>query len=155
MLILLTPCSLMLKMLNDFISKREEANKCSLQKKVVHLTAFSYVLIIFQVHLEETADPWYRGIISSFHHVLFFSGILLMSTFGALLQWRMVCIITTLISGVTIFLHLFSLESPSWLVRKNRIKDAEKCLLKLWGPGLENKVCVDNNFTINYTYCKK
>ena len=101
------------------------------------------LLFLFQVFIDETADPWYRGNILCFQIILLNGGTLLMSSFGALVHWRSVCIACTLFTALAGFLLLFTPESPSWLVRNKRNEEAEKSLIRIWGPGSKRKVCTN------------
>jgi MFS family permease len=100
--------------------------------------AFSCSLM--QVLVDELADPKFRGSILCIIMTCASGGIFVIGTLAALLDWRAVSGVATAVSLLSVFPFFFILESPSWLVRKNRVDEAARGLAWLWGPGRETEV---------------
>ncbi|XP_069696070.1 facilitated trehalose transporter Tret1-2 homolog isoform X2 [Periplaneta americana] len=68
-------------------------------------------------------------------------GILLILGLGTFLHWRTATAIAMcgdILAIVGFFLYIP--ETPSWLIRKGRLRDAHTTLTKMWGPGREAEV---------------
>lgn len=86
--------------------------------------------------LEEISEPRLAAILTATKCVSHSLGILLVYILGAVMQWNTA-------SGVVAALPLLSIvafvqlpESPVWLVKSNRIQEAEKALRRLRGGGV-------------------
>ncbi|KDR20983.1 hypothetical protein L798_04495, partial [Zootermopsis nevadensis] len=89
-----------------------------------------------QVLVGEISEPRIRGMLTGTNFLSHSLGILLVYMMGAVMDWKVV-------SGISTVLPLFSLvafillpESPVWLVRNNKIEEAEKALRWLRGGGV-------------------
>jgi SP family facilitated glucose transporter-like MFS transporter 8 len=87
------------------------------------------------VTVDEASEPRISAILTATNFVCQSSGILLVYVLGAVMQWNTV-------SGVIAAFPLLSLvafvllpESPVWLVKNNRMQEAEKALWWLGGGG--------------------
>ncbi|KAJ9580038.1 hypothetical protein L9F63_004331, partial [Diploptera punctata] len=88
---------------------------------------------------DELSDPRFRGLIVCTLLTGITTGVFAMSTFGAFLNWRIASGLATLLGFITFLMYCFIYESPTWLVRKDRLKEAEDVLIQLWGPGREKQ----------------
>ena len=95
-----------------------------------------------QVFVDEIADPKYRGFMVCSMSTSASFGIMLISSLGAFVDWRMASALAVLPSVINIITLYFVQESPTWFVRRNRMAEAEKALLWIWGPGNAEQVSV-------------
>ncbi|XP_069696065.1 facilitated trehalose transporter Tret1-like [Periplaneta americana] len=102
--------------------------------RIIEGFAKSMVLTTSAVTVDELADPRFRGSIISVNSVFIATGIFLVSALSSLLPWRVVCGIGAAISVVCITAFAKVPETPTWLVRKNRLSEAENSVLWVWGP---------------------
>jgi hypothetical protein len=98
-----------------------------------------------QVFVDELADPRFRGFIVCSLFTAASFGIMAISGLGALLDWRTASAVAALPSIINVISLYFVSESPTWFVRRNRIEEAERALLWLWGPGNEEQVSVSGS----------
>lgn len=81
-----------------------------------------------QVLLGEMSEPKMRGILVGVPYVSYSIGILYVFLFGSLVSWRYVCAMSA-VPIVVAFVWLRCLpESPVWLVRQGRLKQAQETL---------------------------
>jgi hypothetical protein len=104
--------------------------------------------------VDELADPKFRGFIVGSLFTSASLGIMVISSLGALVDWRMASALAALPSAINVISLYFVHESPTWFVRRNRMKEAERALRWLWGPGNEEQVSVSGSRdgVINYKY---
>lgn len=69
-------------------------------------------------------------------------GILLVYVFGAFMEWNVVSGITAVLPLLSLAAFILLPESPVWLVRNNKIEEAEKALIWLRGGGVGIQVSV-------------
>ena len=81
----------------------------------------------------EISEPRIRGILTGTNFMSHSVGILLVYVMGALTDWYIVSGISTVFPLLSLFAFLLLPESPVWLVRHNRVQDAEKSLKWLRG----------------------
>ncbi|XP_069694830.1 facilitated trehalose transporter Tret1-like [Periplaneta americana] len=87
------------------------------------------------------SDPRLRGAFSISMKISVLLGILLILGLGTFLHWRTATAIALSGDIVALLGFVFYMpETPSWLVRKGRLRDAHASLTKLWGPGHETQV---------------
>jgi hypothetical protein len=98
-----------------------------------------------QVLVDELAAPRYRGFIIGTLFTSSSLGIMAISSLGALVDWRTASALAALPSVISAISLYFVHDSPTWFVRRNRMKEAERTLLWLWGPGNEEQVSVSGN----------
>jgi SP family facilitated glucose transporter-like MFS transporter 8 len=82
-----------------------------------------------QVVLDEISEPRITAILG---HSL---GILLVCVLGSLLDWKVVSAVSTAFPVLSLVAFILLPESPVWLVKRNRIEEAEKALTWLRGGG--------------------
>lgn len=98
---------------------------------------------------DELADPKFRG--STICAMMTFGsiGIMAITSLGTLWDWRSAAGVTTAVFFLSVFPLLLVSESPSWLVRKGRLEEAERSLKWLWGPGREMEAGGDLDFLVS------
>ncbi|KAJ9580037.1 hypothetical protein L9F63_004330 [Diploptera punctata] len=96
--------------------------------------------------IDEVSNTRARGMIFYILYSCISIGVFVMSTFGALLHWRMASGLATVLGFITFMMFCFLSESPMWLVKMNKTKSAEKALRQLWGTGRE----IEANEELNY-----
>jgi hypothetical protein len=69
-------------------------------------------------------------------------GILIISSLGASVDWRTASWIATAVSFASLVAFWQVAESPTWLVRRNRMQEAIRSLRWVWGPEHTAKVTV-------------
>ncbi|XP_069704828.1 solute carrier family 2, facilitated glucose transporter member 6-like [Periplaneta americana] len=84
-------------------------------------------------HLEEMADPKLRGALSACLILTYTIGIMLVSLLGTHMGWRIVAGLGAGASFLSVVFYSLLRESPVWLVRKNRINEADEVYNWLWG----------------------
>jgi hypothetical protein len=92
--------------------------------------------------VDELAAPRYRGFIIGTMLTSVSLGIMAISSLGALVDWRTASALAALSPAINVIPLCFVHDSPTWFVRRNRMKEAERALLWLWGPGNEEQVSV-------------
>ncbi|KAJ4446611.1 hypothetical protein ANN_13308 [Periplaneta americana] len=96
------------------------------------------------VYTDEMSDPRLRGAFSISMKISVLLGILLILGLGTFLHWRTATAIALSGDIVALLGFVFYMpETPSWLVRKGRLRDAHASLTKLWGPGHETQSIAD------------
>jgi hypothetical protein len=98
------------------------------------------------VIIDELSDPKYRGFIMGCCGTFASIGILIISNLGASVDWRAATSISAAASSVSLVTFLFVAESPTWLVRKNRMMEASRSLEWIWGPDRHLKVTTSTSF---------
>ncbi|KAJ9580034.1 hypothetical protein L9F63_004327, partial [Diploptera punctata] len=88
---------------------------------------------------DELSDPRHRGLMLCGIYTSISIGILAISGFGAFFKWRIASGIATILAFIAFIMFLFMYESPIWLIKNNKLKQAEKVLKSLWGPGKEQQ----------------
>ncbi|PSN45472.1 hypothetical protein C0J52_08666 [Blattella germanica] len=92
------------------------------------------------VLVDELADPKYRGFIVCSINTFVTVGIMVISSLGALLPWRIASGLAGLVCLLNIITLLFMAESPTWLLKKSHVNEAERTLQWLWGPDRHKEV---------------
>jgi Sugar (and other) transporter. len=89
-----------------------------------------------QVVVEETSEPRISAILTATKFVSHSLGILLVYILGAVVQWNTASGVIAALPMLSIAAFVQLPESPVWLVKRNRIQEAEKALRWLRGGGV-------------------
>lgn len=81
----------------------------------------------------ETSEPRIRGTLTGTNFLSHSLGILLVYILGAVLEWKVVSGISTVLPLLSLVAFILLPESPVWLVRNNKLEEAEKALRWLRG----------------------
>jgi hypothetical protein len=95
---------------------------------------------MLQFHLEEMADPKLRGALSACILLTYSVGIMLISLIGTTVSWPMAAGLAAAVGFVDLVGYSLLHKSPVWLVRNNRINQANEVFSWLWGPGRQEEV---------------
>ena len=99
---------------------------------VIH--ADEYVMLhLLQFHLQEMADPKLRGTLSACIPLTLYIGYVLNYMIGFNITWEISALLGGGIALIAVVGNCFLHESPVWFVRNNRISDAKKVFIWLWG----------------------
>jgi facilitated trehalose transporter len=90
------------------------------------------------VYIGETSEPKYRGFLLAWISLSVSIGILVAHVLGTYLHWSTVAGLAIILPSICVILLFFVVESPSWLLAKNRIKDSEVAFRWLRGSELES-----------------
>ncbi|XP_069696073.1 facilitated trehalose transporter Tret1-like [Periplaneta americana] len=109
--------------------------------RIIEGIAKGIVVTTGAVYADEFTDPRLRGVFSNSMKISILLGILLILLLGTLLHWRTAAAIAMCgdllaIVGFLVYIP----ETPSWLIRKSRLRDAHASLTKIWGPGRDTQV---------------
>ncbi|KAJ4440280.1 hypothetical protein ANN_08419 [Periplaneta americana] len=102
-------------------------------------------------HLEEMADPKLRGALSACLILAYTIGIMLVSLLGTHMGWRIVAGLGAGASFLSVVFYSLLRESPVWLVRKNRINEADEVYNWLWGSTHQTQAERDLQELVNRT----
>lgn len=91
------------------------------------------------MYITEISDPKYRGTFLSFAYGATSTGMLLCHIFGTYLNWRFTALVCALMSIPCLFMMFFAPESPQWLIRKGKLKEATQAFYWLRGTTPEVK----------------
>ncbi|XP_045103188.1 facilitated trehalose transporter Tret1-like isoform X2 [Portunus trituberculatus] len=84
--------------------------------------------------MAELLEPKYRGFLGCLSEIVVSIGMLLAYLMAELFTWRLVTILSAVPFIPIFFLSLGVPESPYWLVRAGRMKEAEEALITVRGP---------------------
>ncbi|XP_069692180.1 facilitated trehalose transporter Tret1-like isoform X2 [Periplaneta americana] len=112
--------------------------------RVIYGTAVGICTSASSVLYDELSHPRFRGSVLVLGASFGAIGVLAMCTMGAALHWRVAAAFATapLIFNLLI-LWFYIPESPTFLVKKNRLVEAELSLTWVWGPDSQAKVMQD------------
>ena len=79
-----------------------------------------------QVYLCEVVSPSRRGLAAAMYSVLHSIGFCLVLVLGAVLHWRLAMAVPALLALPTLAGIYQLRESPSWLNRKGKVREAEQ-----------------------------
>lgn len=87
-------------------------------------------------YVAEITEPKYRGILSVLGSTCVMGGVFVQFIMGSFLDWRTIAAINTVFPILSITTLFFIPESPTWLIRKERFKEAIRSLqwLRGWVP---------------------
>ncbi|KAK7078801.1 hypothetical protein SK128_009383 [Halocaridina rubra] len=83
--------------------------------------------------LAELCDTKHRGMVSTLAEIMLDIGLLTSYSLAKSLPWRLATALCAVPFVILILLTPFVPESPYWLVEKNKVKEAERALLRLRG----------------------
>ncbi|XP_069677360.1 facilitated trehalose transporter Tret1-2 homolog [Periplaneta americana] len=89
-----------------------------------------------QVLVGEISEPRIRGILTGTNFLSHSIGILLVYVMGSVMDWDVVSGVSTIFPLLSLVAFILLPESPVWLVRHNKIAEAEKALRWLRGGGV-------------------
>jgi MFS family permease len=95
---------------------------------------------VFQVLVGEVSEPRIRGILTGTNFLSHSIGILLVYILGAFMEWRVVSGISAVLPILSLVAFALLPESPVWLIRHNRIEEAEKALNWLRGGAVQVRI---------------
>lgn len=87
-------------------------------------------------YVAEITEPKYRGILSALGTTCVITGVFVQFILGSLMDWRSVAAVSSAFPVITIVMLCFVPESPIWLIREHRFREAVKSLqwLRGWVP---------------------
>ncbi|XP_002000342.2 facilitated trehalose transporter Tret1 isoform X2 [Drosophila mojavensis] len=87
-------------------------------------------------YVAEITEPRYRGILSALGTTCVITGVFVQFILGSLMDWRSVAAVSAAFPVITIVMLCFVPESPIWLIREERYREAVKSLqwLRGWVP---------------------
>lgn len=87
-------------------------------------------------YVAEITEPKYRGILSALGTTCVITGVFVQFLLGSLMDWRSVAAVSSAFPVITIVMLCFVPESPIWLIREHRFREAVKSLqwLRGWVP---------------------
>ncbi|KAH8417184.1 hypothetical protein KR222_005930, partial [Zaprionus bogoriensis] len=87
-------------------------------------------------YVAEITEPKYRGILSALGTTCVITGVFVQFILGSLMDWRSVAAVSSAFPVITIVMLCFVPESPIWLIREQRFREAVKSLqwLRGWVP---------------------
>lgn len=91
------------------------------------------------VYVSETSEPRLRGLLLSGISLAIAVGILISHVLGTWLSWRVAAHILSTFPILCLFFCLLAPESPVWLIRKNRLTEAEKAWKYLRGNNADEE----------------
>lgn len=94
-------------------------------------------------YIGEISEPRMRGSLSLFAGASVNFGVLIFFLIFALTDWRLTVLISSLFPILTILMLAFIPESPTWLVSKGRLHEAERSLRWVRGWSEKTKVRVE------------
>uniref|UniRef100_W8AE23 Facilitated trehalose transporter Tret1 n=2 Tax=Ceratitis capitata TaxID=7213 RepID=W8AE23_CERCA len=87
-------------------------------------------------YVAEITEPKYRGILSALGSTCVITGVFIQFIMGSLLDWRTIAALSSAFPVICIIALCFVPESPTWLIREHRFREAVKALqwLRGWVP---------------------
>ncbi|XP_055902119.1 facilitated trehalose transporter Tret1 isoform X1 [Eupeodes corollae] len=87
-------------------------------------------------YVAEITEPKYRGILSVLGSTCVIGGVFVQFILGSFLDWRTIAAINTVFPVISIVALFFIPESPTWLIRQQKFKEAIRALqwLRGWVP---------------------
>lgn len=91
------------------------------------------------VYIGETSSPSYRGFLLAAISLAIAVGLLFSHLLGTFLTWQLTALISVSLPCLAFILLLPVPESPSWLAKKGKLKEAEEAFLWCRGHSMEAK----------------
>ncbi|XP_011292199.1 facilitated trehalose transporter Tret1 isoform X2 [Musca domestica] len=87
-------------------------------------------------YVAEITEPKYRGILSALGSTCVITGVFIQFIMGSLMDWRTIAAVSSAFPVISIISLCFIPESPTWLIREHRFREAIKSLqwLRGWVP---------------------
>ncbi|XP_053969704.1 facilitated trehalose transporter Tret1 isoform X3 [Anastrepha ludens] len=87
-------------------------------------------------YVAEITEPKFRGILSALGSTCVITGVFIQFIMGSLLDWRTIAALSSAFPIICIIALCFVPESPTWLIREHRFREAVKSLqwLRGWVP---------------------
>jgi len=98
-------------------------------------------------YVAEITEPKYRGILSALGTTCVITGVFIQFILGSLMDWRSVAAVSSAFPVITILMLCFVPESPVWLIREQRFREAVKSLQWLRGWVPEHMIEAEFNHT--------
>uniref|UniRef100_A0A1A9WGT3 Major facilitator superfamily (MFS) profile domain-containing protein n=1 Tax=Glossina brevipalpis TaxID=37001 RepID=A0A1A9WGT3_9MUSC len=95
-------------------------------------------------YVAEITEPKYRGILSALGSTCVITGIFIQFIMGSLMDWRTIAAISAAFPVLSIIALCFVPESPIWLIREQRFREAVKSLQ--WLRGWVSEQDIDEEF---------
>ncbi|KNC23736.1 hypothetical protein FF38_01201 [Lucilia cuprina] len=84
-------------------------------------------------YVAEITEPKYRGILSALGSTCVITGVFIQFIMGSLMDWRTIAAVSSAFPVISIISLCFVPESPHWLIREKRFREAIKALQWLRG----------------------
>ncbi|TMW51385.1 hypothetical protein DOY81_003509 [Sarcophaga bullata] len=84
-------------------------------------------------YVAEITEPKYRGILSALGSTCVITGVFIQFIMGSLMDWRTIAAVSSAFPVISIISLCFVPESPTWLIREQRFREAIKALQWLRG----------------------
>ncbi|XP_065355023.1 facilitated trehalose transporter Tret1 [Calliphora vicina] len=84
-------------------------------------------------YVAEITEPKYRGILSALGSTCVITGVFIQFIMGSLMDWRTIAAVSSVFPVISIISLCFVPESPTWLIREQRFREAIKALQWLRG----------------------
>lgn len=97
-----------------------------------------------QIYLAECVDPKLRSVTINVGYVSLSIGVLITYTLGSFYSWRSIAWACTFFPAITLCLLPFIHDTPTWLIRHGRFKEARASLMWLRG----NEVAVEREIAV-------
>ncbi|XP_075146477.1 facilitated trehalose transporter Tret1 isoform X2 [Haematobia irritans] len=91
-------------------------------------------------YVAEITEPKYRGILSALGSTCVITGVFIQFIMGSLMDWRTIAAVSSAFPVISIISLCFIPESPTWLIREERFREAIKSLQWLRGWVPEHKI---------------
>ncbi|XP_061393962.1 facilitated trehalose transporter Tret1 [Musca vetustissima] len=91
-------------------------------------------------YVAEITEPKYRGILSALGSTCVITGVFIQFIMGSLMDWRTIAAVSSAFPVISIIALCFIPESPTWLIREERFREAIKSLQWLRGWVPEHKI---------------
>nr|XP_014091416.1 facilitated trehalose transporter Tret1-2 homolog isoform X1 [Bactrocera oleae] len=87
-------------------------------------------------YVAEITEPKYRGILSALGSTCVITGVFIQFIMGSFMDWRTIAALSSAFPIICIIALCFVPESPTWLIREHRFREAVKSLqwLRGWVP---------------------
>ncbi|XP_068157840.1 facilitated trehalose transporter Tret1 isoform X1 [Drosophila tropicalis] len=106
-------------------------------------------------YVAEITEPKYRGILSALGTTCVITGVFVQFILGSLMDWRSVAAVSAAFPVITMCALCFVPESPVWLIREQRFREAVKSLQWLRGWVPEHKIEAEFNQLYDELITKK
>ncbi|XP_077287491.1 facilitated trehalose transporter Tret1-like isoform X2 [Arctopsyche grandis] len=95
------------------------------------------ICVTAPMYIGEIAETSIRGALGSFFQLFLTIGILFANLIGGALTWRIFSVVCSIIPVIFAVAFFFVPETPQYLLKKNKLREAEKSLRWLRGPNFD------------------